>query len=62
MYADFLWLYNHLALWPRVRSTVEARKLEHNNPHALEVKHRVPALIILNSRSNFLGFTVEARG
>ena len=42
---------------------VEARKLEHHYPHALksEVIKCIPAVIILNPCSNFLGVTIGFR-
>ena len=39
--------------------TVEARKLEHHYPRALKVEALgIPARIVLNQCSNFLGFTI----
>ena len=42
-------------------TTIEARKLEHNYPHALKVKYKgILALIILKPCSNFLASTIGA--
>ena len=64
-YDEFMQLVSHRT-YPRQNSsdrpTVEARKLEHYSPHALNLKYKgvlaVLALILLNPCSNFLASTV----